>query len=69
MSTLPMSPTIKDIISTYITTGQAASLLNVNRLTVRRWIKAGRLTGYRIGNFTLINKFEVEKLAEGYFCK
>ncbi len=62
MSTFTMSPTINDIIATYITTGQVASLLNVNRLTVRRWLKSGRFTGYRIGNFTLISRLQVEEL-------
>ncbi len=47
----------------YVTTGQAAALLHVNRLTVQRWVRSGRLTGERVGNVTLIVKKEVEQLA------
>lgn len=53
---------IEDIIAQYIRTGQASIMLKVNRLTVRTWIRSGKLTGYRIGNFTLINRLQVEKI-------
>lgn len=63
MSTLSKSHSSIDIDSKYITTGQAAAILYVNRLTVRRWVKAGKLSGWRVGNVTLLNKGEVEKMA------
>ncbi len=47
----------------YLTTGQAAALLRVNRLTVRRWVQAGRLSGQRVGNVTLIDRQQVEQMA------
>ena len=47
----------------YFTTGQAAVYLSVNRLTIRRWVQAGKLSGERIGLFTLIPRQEVEQLA------
>jgi hypothetical protein len=63
MSTLLKSTTnIDDIITSYITTGQGGILLNVNRLTIRRWVKSGRLTGHIIANFTLISRLEIDKL-------
>lgn len=47
----------------YMLTGQAAALLMVNRLTVQRWVKTGRLRGERVGYVTLIDKQQVEQIA------
>lgn len=47
----------------YLTTGQAAAMLSVNRLTIQRWVTAGRLDGQRVGNVTLIVRKQVEELA------
>ena len=47
----------------YLTTGEAAAILQVNRLTVRRWVKAGKLWGEPVGQVTLLRKDEVHRLA------
>ena len=47
----------------YLTTGQAAAVLQVNRLTVQRWVKSGKLSGELVGRVTLISKDEVHRLA------
>lgn len=47
----------------YMLTGQAAALLRVNRLTVQRWVKTGRLRGERVGYVTLIDRQQVEQIA------
>lgn len=44
----------------FFTEGQAAEELSVNRLTIWRWIKAGRFNIQRIGREVLIPKWEVE---------
>ena len=49
----------------YVLTGQAATMLNVNRLTVQRWVRAGLLRGERGGYVTLIDRAQVEQLANG----
>lgn len=46
----------------YMTTGQVALYLTVNRITVQRWLKSGQLSGERVGNVTLIPRAEVEAL-------
>lgn len=40
----------------YLTTGQAGKLVGVNGLTVRRWVKTGRLTGERVGRQILVQR-------------
>ena len=42
----------------YVSIGQAATMLWlwVNRATIRRWLKEGRLKGKKIGRVTLIPK-------------
>ena len=50
---------LKDL---YVTTGQAAAILHVNRLTIQRWVKSGKLTGEAVGRITLIPKDEVLRL-------
>jgi len=47
----------------YLTTGQAASRLGVNRLTIQRWVKSGRLPGEVVGYVTLILRADIERLA------
>ena len=42
---------------------RAALCLDVNRRTIRRWLKSGKLKGERIGHFTLILKDDVRKIA------
>ena len=48
----------------YVSVGQAASLLLVNRLTIQRWVKQGKLRGERIGRTTLIPKEDVWSVAQ-----
>jgi len=52
-----------NIRTMYMTIGEATSYLDINRLTIRRWLKSGRLNGERIGHFTLILKDDVHKIA------
>jgi excisionase family DNA binding protein len=47
----------------YVSIGQAATMLSVNRLTIRRWIDSGRLRGEAIGKVTLIAKQDVLTIA------
>ena len=56
-----MTTSLQDV---YLMTGQAASCLHVNRLTIRRWVKAGKLSGEVIGHLTLIPRADVERLAK-----
>lgn len=43
----------------FVSITQAASLSHVNRVTITRWIKTGKLTGERIGLTTLIPRQDV----------
>ena len=47
----------------YVTTGQAAAMLHLNRLTIQRWVNAGKLTSQRVGYVILIDRAEVERIA------
>lgn len=44
----------------YLTTGEAASLLSVSPITIRRWVKSGRLEGHRVGHLTVVRRQDVE---------
>lgn len=44
----------------YVTITQAARTLRVNRLTIRRWIEAGKLTATLVGRTKFIPSSEVE---------
>ena len=46
----------------YLTTGQAGKLVGVNRLTVRRWVQTGRLTGERVGRQILVQREQLLRL-------
>jgi excisionase family DNA binding protein len=50
--------------NTYVSINQAASILWVNRATVRRWLKLGKLRGETVGNVTLIPKQDVLAVAQ-----
>ena len=50
------------IVDFFYTEGETAEVLGVNRLTVWRWIKAGRFDVQRVGREVLIPKWEVELL-------
>lgn len=47
----------------FYTLTQTAQKLGVNRLTVRRWIKAGQLEAQRIGGVVLIERGLVDAKA------
>ncbi|MCM6776443.1 helix-turn-helix domain-containing protein [Nocardia sp. CDC159] len=47
----------------YVTTGQAGKRIGVTSQTIRTWIKAGLLTGYRVGPRNLkVNPAELDAL-------
>jgi len=53
------------IAQEFYTLTQAAVLLGVNRITVRRWIQARKLTGQRVGRMMFIEKHQVDALKAG----
>jgi len=46
-------------------TGEVAKKLGVSTMTVRRWIKVGKIKAYRIGKEFRIPESEVLRLLEG----
>ena len=44
-----------------ITTEEAAQRLRVNPKTIRRWIAAGKITGYRAGTLIRIDAAELDE--------
>ncbi|TRZ93079.1 MAG: DNA-binding protein [Dehalococcoidia bacterium] len=44
------------------TENQAAKQLNVNRITIWRWIKTGKFDIQRVGREVLVPKWEVEMI-------
>jgi len=50
------------ILDYFCTESQAAELLGVNRVTIWRWIKAGKFNIQRIGSVVFIPKWEVDLL-------
>jgi len=48
----------------FYTEQQAADLLTINRITIWRWIKAGKFNTQRIGGVVLIPKWEIDILRE-----
>ena len=49
------------ILDYFCTESQAAELLGVNRATIWRWIKGGKLSSQRLGSqVVLVPKWEVE---------
>ena len=46
----------------YMTLTEAAAQLRVNRITVRRWIKAGKLPAEEIGGVVLIERKHIERV-------
>lgn len=49
-----------EIADFFYTSGQAASLLGVTRITIWRWAKAKKLNAQYIGRETLIPKWEID---------
>ena len=48
-----------------MTTTEAAKLLRVSKLTIYRWIKAGKLPASKLGRNIRINKAELKSFIEG----
>lgn len=48
----------------FATAEEAAHLLGVERHTIARWIRSGRLSGEQIGRVLLIPRVEIENLAK-----
>lgn len=48
----------------FYTEAQAAKQLGVNRITIWRWIKAGKLNVQKFGSVVFIPKVEIELLQE-----
>jgi excisionase family DNA binding protein len=48
----------------FFTSGEAARILSINRITVWRWIKSGRLNVQRIGREVLVPKWQVELIRD-----
>lgn len=44
---------------TFLTTHDAAVIISVSPKTIRRWIKAGRLKGYRVGRHYRVRRDEL----------
>lgn len=53
-----------EILDYFYTEKQAAELLNVNRITIWRWIKEGRFNIQRVGREILIPKWEIDLVRE-----
>ena len=50
------------IADEYYTLTEAATRLGVNRLTIRRWLQAGKLEAQRAGGVVFIERAIVENL-------
>ena len=51
-----------DVSEQFQTLSAVAEILGVNRLTIRRWMQAGKVRYQRIGGIVLIEKAEAERL-------
>lgn len=50
------------ILHAVLTVEEAADLLKVSKVTIRRWCADGKLPAFKIGREWRINKLELEKL-------
>ena len=50
------------ISGTFYTIGEVAGQLQKNRLTIRNWIRAGKLSATRVGNAALIREEDISHL-------
>lgn len=65
MSPAPVAPDAPDPVPRYISPGVAAAILGVTPRSIRNYIAAGRLTGYRLGTRTVrLSLAEVQALPE-----
>ncbi|RLE57630.1 MAG: IS607 family transposase, partial [Thermoprotei archaeon] len=46
-------------------TGEAAKRLGVTRMTILRWIKAGKIKAYKVGREHRIPESEIKRILEG----
>jgi len=53
---------VTEFLGNFVLLCQVARELEVSRMTLWRWVKAGKLQTYRIGREVLIEKAEVERL-------
>ena len=56
-----------NITEMFCTLKEASETLKVNRLTIRRWIKSGKIQAQRVGGEVLIERRLVETLAKEKF--
>ncbi len=54
------------ILDYFYTEGQVAEMLDVNRITIWRWIKDGRFNIQRVGREVLIPKWEADLIRAKY---
>ena len=52
------------ISGNYVTKAQAAAMLNVNRLTIWRWVKTGKLKAEKVGRELLIKRDDLSQLTK-----
>ena len=57
-----MSSKIEQALKDFYMLGEAARELGVNRVTIRRWIKAGKIKAQKVGPVVWIEKEAVEAL-------
>ena len=55
---------LNEVQNHFYTYAQATNALEVSKMTLWRWIKAGRVKVYRLGREVLIEKAVIDKLAK-----
>lgn len=53
---------IERVRSEFYTYAHAAKALGISKVTLWRWINAGKIQGYQLGREVMIEKIEVERL-------
>ena len=56
--------TVNGLSQYYYTLSEAAQRLGVNRMTLSRWLKTGKIEAYRVGRKRMFPKWEIELLKE-----
>ena len=52
------------ITENYVTKAEAATLLNVNRLTIWRWVRDGKLQAEKVGRELLIRRDDLTTMTK-----